>query len=114
MRFYSGYQYFNEYWGFSEMNWEQKVIGLGKKWGSRRIDLPLGNFCLKPRLGSSGASKNGTNLREDRADLARDVRHDSASGYGDETGHQRVFDEVLTFGIAAKGKDKAVDFIHFV
>ena len=39
---------------------------------------------------------HGRDLREDRADAGRDVRHNRAGSHGHKTRHQSVLDEVLT------------------
>jgi len=54
-------------------------------------------ICLATSVGRS--SHHGRDLGEDRADGCGNARHDRTGGHGDEAGHQRVFDEVLTAGI---------------
>ncbi len=56
------------------------------------------------------------NPAEDGADAIRNTRHDGAGGDGHETGHQSVFDEVLTFGVLddAKGPEQILNGFHFL
>ena len=39
------------------------------------------------------------NLAENRADAGGNARHNGTGGYCHETGHQRVFNQVLTLGV---------------
>ena len=62
-----------------------------------------------------GCGHHAGDLREDLRDAGCNARHDRAGGNGNEAGHQRVFNEILTAGVFPDTQlpDKVRETIHF-
>ena len=71
----------------------QQRVNIHKNAG--KISLPRGHKL--PLLTLRGSkSHHRSNLREDRADASRNVRHNGPGSYRHKTRHESVFDKVLT------------------
>src|SRR5690349_4159082 len=66
----------------------------GKGDGPEGPSLPRQRGGLASLIGSVGHDRR--DLRKDRADAGGHVRHNRAGGYGHETSHKSVLDEILS------------------